>query len=72
LVQTQKISLFPIVLIGSEFWEGLITWLKSTLIKQGTISVSDFDLFHITDSTDEAIEIINRFYKTEELKPNFT
>jgi len=72
LVQTQKISVFPIILIGTEFWAGLITWLKETLLKEGTISVSDFVLFHITDSTDEAIEIINRFYKTEELKPNFT
>ena len=72
LVQTQKISKFPIVLIGTEFWAGLITWLKTTLLNEGTISESDFDLFHITDSTDEAIEIINRFYKTEELKPNFT
>jgi len=72
LVQTQKISKFPIVLIGTEFWAGLITWLKTTLLNEGTISESDFDLFHITDSTDQAIEIINRFYKTEELKPNFT
>jgi len=72
LVQTQKISKFPIVLIGTDYWAGLITWLKTTLLKEGTISESDFDLFHITDSTDEAIEIINRFYKTEELKPNFT
>jgi uncharacterized protein (TIGR00730 family) len=72
LVQTKKISLFPIILIGTSYWSGLIDWLKSTLLKEGTISESDFDLFHLTDSTDEAIEIINRFYKTEDLKPNFT
>lgn len=72
LVQTKKSSAFPIVLIGTDYWKGLIEWLKSDLINEGTISEDDMHVFHITDSIDEAVSIITSFYKTEELKPNFS
>lgn len=71
LIQTKKISTFPIVLIGSDYWGGLIDWIENTMVKDGTISPEDVDLFHLTDDPDEAIQIICDFYKKHTLSPNF-
>lgn len=71
LIQTQKISQIPIVLFGSSFWKGLLDWIKDTMIKEGTVSESDLDFFHITDSPDEAVSIITDFHEGHALKPNF-
>lgn len=60
LMQTNKIESFPIVAMGGEFWAPLRRFLRDTLVTEGTISVSDLDLVHPTDSVDEAIEIIKR------------
>jgi uncharacterized protein (TIGR00730 family) len=60
LIQTLKIVPFPVVLIGVDFWSGLLDWLRSVMAeKYKTISVSDFDLFHLTDDLDEAVRIIH-------------
>lgn len=59
LIQTLKVIPFPVVLIGSEFWRGLLDWLASTMDqKYHTISPEDFNLFHLTDSIDEAVQIV--------------
>lgn len=71
LIQTRKIDQIPIILFGSEYWEGLIEWMENTMKTWGTISDKDTDLFHITDSTDEAVEIICDFYSQQEPMPNF-
>lgn len=71
LIQTHKIETFPIILVGTEFWSGLVDWIKNTLIKQGNISPKDLDLFHVVDSADEVIDILNSFYKEYRLSPNF-
>lgn len=71
LIQTMKIAKFPIVLIGKGYWSGLIDWLQSTMLQGGYISEEDLTLFHIVDTSDEAIAIINKFYKKYLLKPNF-
>lgn len=72
LIQTKKIGKFPIILVGSEFWEGLFDWIKETLIKQhGNVSPKDLELFSIVDSADEVIQIIDEFYNKNRLKPNF-
>lgn len=71
LIQTKKIGKFPIVLVGKEFWEGLVEWIKNTLLNNGKISSKDLDLFHLVDSSDEALKIINDFYTKYTLKPNF-
>ena len=71
LIQTKKINAFPLVLIGSEYWGGLVDWIKETMIREGTISEEDVDLFHLTDDTDEAVKIICDFYKKHTLSPNF-
>ena len=72
LIQTSKIGKFPIILVGSEFWSGLIDWVKETLLKKyHNISKKDLDLFSIVDTSDEVIEIINNFYNKHHLSPNF-
>ncbi|MBT3418195.1 MAG: TIGR00730 family Rossman fold protein [Flavobacteriales bacterium] len=72
LIQTKKIGKFPIVLVGKSYWEGLIDWIKEIMLsKEKNISSSDLDLFSIVETPEEALEIINDFYKKYGLKPNF-
>ena len=72
LIQTGKIGKFPIVLVGSSYWQGIIDWIKATMLeKERNISAEDLDLFHIVDIPSEAVEIIEEFYKKYTLKPNF-
>ena len=71
LIQTKKIDKFPIILVGSDFWKGLIHWIKHTLIHEGTISKKDLKLFSIADTPSEIIETIDSFYENYMLKPNF-
>jgi len=58
LVQTRKVTRFPIVLMGSSYWEGLMAWLRDTCVAAGTISATDVDLLHVTDDPEEAAHII--------------
>jgi uncharacterized protein (TIGR00730 family) len=71
LIQTKKIGRFPIVLVGSKFWGGLMDWIKETLIEEGNISAEDLNLFRIVDTADEAVEHLNKFYGKYKLQPNF-
>ncbi|GAB5563916.1 MAG: TIGR00730 family Rossman fold protein [Winogradskyella sp.] len=71
LIQTRKIETFPIILVGKEFWGGLIDWIKNTLLEAGNISPKDLDLIHLVDTSDEVIDILNNFYKEYRLSPNF-
>lgn len=57
MVQTGKIQRFPIILIGTEFWGGLVDWIRSRLVDEGMISPEDVDLFHVTDDPLEAVRI---------------
>ncbi|MEV7908160.1 TIGR00730 family Rossman fold protein, partial [Streptomyces anulatus] len=58
LVQTRKVTSFPVVLLGTEFWGGLVEWIKTTLVDSGKISPADLDLVQVTDDVDEAVRII--------------
>ncbi len=72
LIQTHKNARFPIILVGSEFWGGLIDWIKKVLLEENNnISPEDMDLFKVVDHEDEVIEILNNFYKKYNLTPNF-
>ncbi len=71
LIQTKKINAFPIVLIGTDYWRGLVDWITETMVANGTISEEDIDLFHLTDDEEEAVEIICDFYQKHTLSPNF-
>ncbi|MBI5632136.1 MAG: TIGR00730 family Rossman fold protein [Nitrospirae bacterium] len=63
LVQTKRIKSFPIILYGSEYWEGLIDWMKKTLIAQGTIEREDFALFSLVDKPEEVRFLINEHFR---------
>ncbi|MHA5053970.1 LOG family protein [Streptomyces sp. SD15] len=60
LVQTQKVTRFPIVLFGTAYWGGLVDWLKNTLIAQGKASEKDLLLFHLTDDVEEAVALVSK------------
>lgn len=72
LIQTHKIQKFPIILVGTEFWGGLMDWIKNTLRdKYKTISPEDIDLIKLVDTSDEVIKVLNDFYAEYQLSPNF-
>ena len=72
LIQTHKIEKFPIILVGTGFWEGLIDWVKKTLLDSfNNISAKDLDLIHLVDTEDEVITILDSFYKESGYSPNF-
>ena len=71
LIQTGKSTRFPVVLVGTAFWSGLVDWLKSTMLEAGNISPGNLDLFRLTDDPVEAVEIVDAFYKEHALSPNF-
>ncbi|MCZ2804267.1 TIGR00730 family Rossman fold protein [Modestobacter sp. VKM Ac-2983] len=58
LVQTGKVTRFPVILFGSEYWAGLVDWIRQTMVAQGTVSPGDLDLLHVTDDVAEAVAII--------------
>jgi uncharacterized protein (TIGR00730 family) len=72
LVQTNKIAQFPVVLVGSEYWTGMLKWIRETMLEQEhNINESDLDLFKVVDTADEAVAHIVNFYSKYLLKPNF-
>lgn len=72
LIQTEKIGKFPIILVGSSYWQGLIDWVKSVVLaEENNISEKDLDLIQIVDTADEAVDKINEFYSKYLLTPNF-
>ena len=71
-MQTYKAEKFPIILVGSEFWNGIVDWLKETLLNENnTISDSDLSLFQIADTKEEVIDILEEFHKNYSFTPNF-
>lgn len=71
LIQTKKIHPFPIYLMGSTYWEGLMDWIKATAVAQGCVSKGDLDLLHITDNPEEVANGIERHYQRERAERNF-
>ncbi|MCM8781019.1 MAG: TIGR00730 family Rossman fold protein [Candidatus Omnitrophica bacterium] len=63
LIQTLRIPRFPVVLFGSEYWQGLLEWLKNKALAEGNISEEDLELFKVTDSPKEVVAIIKGFYQ---------
>ena len=71
LIQTLKIARFPIVLVGSEFWGGLLDWFSGTLLKEGMISEEDLSLYRVVDNAEDAAEHIRKFYEKYTINVNF-
>src|SRR5258706_5118448 len=71
LIQTGKIGRFPIVLVGTEYWSGLMKWIKEKLITEKNVDEDDLNLFRIFDTADDSVKYINEFYSKYLLRPNF-
>jgi uncharacterized protein (TIGR00730 family) len=61
LIQTGKIRRFPVVLMGSAYWCGLVDWMRQQMLAEGNIAKEDFDLFHLADTPRQALEVIDDF-----------
>ncbi|MGH8889566.1 MAG: TIGR00730 family Rossman fold protein, partial [Acidothermaceae bacterium] len=61
LVQTHKVTSFPVILYNSAYWSGLLQWVRDTLVAEATVSAGDVDLLQVTDDVDEIVDIIERF-----------
>lgn len=71
LIQTNKIAKYPIILVGKEYWKGLVDWWREKVLAEEYISPEDMDFFQVVDTSDEVIKIIDEFYSKYTLKPNF-
>lgn len=71
LLQTSKVAKFPIILVGSSYWNGLVDWIKNTLLEEKNISPADLDFFVVVDTVDEVMDNLNQFYSKDNFKPNF-
>ncbi|WP_256010597.1 TIGR00730 family Rossman fold protein [Desertivirga xinjiangensis] len=71
LIQTGKIARFPIVLVGTEYWKGLLDWVENNMLDAKNISPDDLGLYRLVDTAEDATEHIFRFYNKYVLKPNF-
>ena len=72
LIQTEKIQKIPIILYGSEYWTGLLKWMKEIVLeKEKCINQSDFDNFILLDDLDKVVSTIDDFYKESKFSPNF-
>ncbi len=71
LMQTQKLIKFPVVLVGHDYWIGLVNWIEEKLLADQKISPEDMHIFRLVDTAEEAVAIIEEFYERYALKPNF-
>ena len=71
LIQTDKVSKFPIILVGRDYWSGLLDWIKEPVLKEKNISPKDLDLIELVDTKNEVMDCLNRFYIKDNYKQNF-
>ena len=71
LIQTKKIHRIPIILVGSQFWKGLLDWIQNSLVKEKLISPEDIELFSLVDTKEEVLDCLERFHSKGIFNPNF-
>lgn len=71
LIQTNKLVHFPVVLIDKDYWGGLFEWIKNRMLKEGMITEGELEIVSLVDTVEEAVEVIEAFYRKFDLKPNF-
>jgi uncharacterized protein (TIGR00730 family) len=69
LIQTGKIRHFPVVLVGSSYWQGLVEWSRERLLAEGKIAAEDLDLVHLTDDPAEVVEAVLAACRRQGLDP---
>jgi uncharacterized protein (TIGR00730 family) len=68
LVQTGKVTSFPVILFGSAYWSGLVDWMRSTMLREGKINEVDLDLMHVTDDVEDVVDTIRRHERLRDLR----
>ena len=63
LVQTERVEAFPIILVGKDYWKGMLSWLETTCLKAGVIDKNDLDIFAVVDEPGKILKMVNDFYK---------
>jgi len=63
LIQTQRIGKFPVILVGREYWQGMLDWLNDTVLKSAAVSKKDLDIFKVVDRPENVVDIIKKFYE---------
>ena len=71
LIQTHKLVRFPIVLVGTDYWSGLVEWIKAQVLAGNNIDQADLDIFTLVDNAGSAVAVIEEYYNKYALKPNF-
>ena len=71
LIQTHKLVRFPIVMVGTEYWGGLVDWIKNQVVASRNISPEDMNIFTLVDDAQSAVNVIEEYYNKYALKPNF-
>lgn len=71
LIQTHKLVKFPIVLVGEEYWKGLVDWIKKEILESRNINPEDLNLFTLVENAEDAVAVIENYYNKYALKPNF-
>lgn len=71
LIQTHKLVRFPIVLVGTEYWGGLVDWIKAQVLASNNIDPGDLEIFTLVDDSGSAVQVIEDYYNKYALKPNF-
>lgn len=71
LIQTHKLVRFPIVMVSSDYWGGLVDWIKQRMLEDENIHAEDLNIFSLVDTPEQAVSVIEDFYKKYELRPNF-
>ena len=66
LIQTRKVRHFPVILVGTAYWAGLLAWVRDTLLPAGAVSQADIDLLTMTDDPDEVVSMLRRFSEAED------
>lgn len=69
LIQTEKTRRIPVVLVGKEFWSGLLDWFNNVLVKEHMISEEDLNLYSVVDKPEEVVEVLTEFYKDRSFEP---
>ncbi len=71
LIQTHKLVRFPIVLVGTDYWSGLVEWIKAQVLAEKNIDLADLGIFTLVDNAASAVAVIEEYYNKYALKPNF-
>ncbi len=66
LIQTRKIKPFPVVLLGKDFWAGLVDWMRERMVGEALISPEDLELFHVTDDVADALAHVEKYRQSQD------